>query len=89
MTQLQIDSDEIRNELAAVGRFILVGEHGADSGRSDPVDSESLTAARAAVERLQAEHPGSRVEHKNQSVVLHYRRVTTAVGPLLAELTHA
>jgi putative flippase GtrA len=25
MTQLQIDSDEIRNELAAVGRFILVG----------------------------------------------------------------
>lgn len=88
-TEVAIVSGRLRRELVerfGEGRFILVGEHGADSGRSDPVDSESLTAVRAALERLQAEHPDSRIEHKTQSVVLHYRQVTTAVGPLLAEL---
>lgn len=55
--------------------FILVGEHGADTGAGNTSLSETLREARELVEAAHAKAPGSRTEHKDTSVVFHYREV--------------
>ncbi|HLU30358.1 MAG TPA: trehalose-phosphatase [Acidimicrobiia bacterium] len=88
-TTVAIVSGRLRQEL--VDRFgdedfILVGEHGADSGGGAPPEPDSLARTRQAVDKVHRETPGSRIEHKTMSVVFHYRQVETDPASALAEL---
>lgn len=88
-TTVAIVSGRLRRELVerfGEDDFILVGEHGADSGSEAPPEPESLSKAREAAERLHRATPGSRIEHKTRSVVFHYRQVEEDPEPALTEL---
>lgn len=91
-TTVAIVSGRLRRELVdrfGEDDFILVGEHGADSGSDSPPEPESLARAREIVDRVHRETPGSRIEHKTMSVVFHYRQVETDPEPALVELRRA
>lgn len=55
--------------------LILIGEHGADLDGSAAAPSSQLDQARVVVTALVEDTPGARVEHKQRSVVFHYRQV--------------
>jgi trehalose 6-phosphate phosphatase len=91
-TTVAIVSGRLRRELVdrfGEDDFILVGEHGADSGSDAPPEPESLTRAREIVDKVHRQTPGSRIEHKTMSVVFHYRQVEDDPEPALAELREA
>jgi trehalose 6-phosphate phosphatase len=91
-TTVAIVSGRLRRELVdrfGEDDFILVGEHGADSGSDAPPEPESLTKAREIVDKVHRETPGSRIEHKTMSVVFHYRQVEEDPEPALTELREA
>lgn len=91
-TTVAIVSGRLRRQLVdrfGENDFILVGEHGADSGRDAPPEPESLSKAREIVDEVHRRTPGSRIEHKTMSVVFHYRQVEEDPEPVLTELREA
>lgn len=65
--------------------FILVGEHGHDTGNGTAPEVPLLGQLRRRVEQTAATIPGAFAQHKGMSVVLHYR-LAADPGPAIDDL---
>lgn len=85
-TQVAIVSGRRRSELVerfGEKAFMLIGEHGSDTGNPAMAaetipGADSLDRARRLVDAAAASTPGAHSEHKDQSVVFHYRTAPDA-----------
>lgn len=83
----------LRRLTGAAEPIVLVGSHGAESSRAgelslDAEDGEQLTRLEAALQELLADHPGTRLEHKPTSVVLHTRGLPAARAQAALDTAH-
>lgn len=66
--------------------WIVVGEHGGDTGDSQSVDSDAVAAVAQQLHEIASENPGTRVETKRMSVVFHYRTAEGDVDDALDQV---